>query len=299
MHFIVDNPFPSKHTVIMNRMNTERRAQVIRCLIEGCSINSTVRMTGAAKHTVLKLLVELGAACSDFLNETMVDLHCERIQVDEIWQFVGCKQKNVTAKKVERDGICGDVWTWTAIDADTKLIPCWMIGQRDPIAARDFMLDLAGRLANRVQLTSDGLKVYRQAVKAAFGQDIDFAQLVKVYGEIDTEGQRRYSPATCIGCEIKTVTGDPDPAHISTSYIERHNLTVRMSNRRFTRLTNGFSKKVENHAAQIAIFMVVYNFHRKHMTLKTTPAVKAGIADHEWSIEEIIGLLEAREQMAA
>lgn len=283
----------------MNRMDTARRAQVIRCLIEGCSINSTVRMTGAAKHTVLRLLVELGAACSAFLNETMVNLHCERIQVDEIWQFVGCKQKNVTAKKLERDGICGDVWTWTAIDADTKLIPCWMIGQRDPIAARDFMLDLAGRLANRVQLTSDGLKLYRQAVKVAFGQDIDYAQLIKVYGEIDTEGQRRYSPATCIGCEIATVVGDPDPDHISTSYIERHNLTVRMSNRRFTRLTNGFSKKVENHEAQIAIFMVVYNFQRKHLTLGTTPAVAVGIADHIWSIEEVIGLLEKRERAVA
>jgi len=256
-------------------------------------------MTGAAKHTVLRLLVELGAACSAFLNETMVNLHCERIQVDEIWQFVGCKQKNVTAKKLERDGICGDVWTWTAIDADTKLIPCWMIGQRDPIAARDFMLDLAGRLANRVQLTSDGLKLYRQAVKVAFGQDIDYAQLIKVYGEIDTEGQRRYSPATCIGCEIATVVGDPDPDHISTSYIERHNLTVRMSNRRFTRLTNGFSKKVENHEAQIAIFMVVYNFQRKHLTLGTTPAVAVGIADHIWSIEEVIGLLEKRERAVA
>jgi hypothetical protein len=173
-----------------------------------------------------------------------------------------------------------------------------MIGQRDPIAARGFMLDLAGRLANRVQLTSDGLKFYRKAIKAAFGQDIDYAQLVKTYGEIDTEGHRRYSPATCIGCKIKAVIGDPDADHISTSYIERHNLTVRMSNRRFTRLTNGFSKKVENEA-QIAIFMVVYNLHRVHMSLKTTPAVKAGIADHVWSIEEIIGLLEAREQRAA
>src|SRR5271166_2854671 len=203
MHYLIDISCPSKHTVNMNRMNTARRAQVIRCLIEGCSINSTVRMTGAAKHTVLKLLVELGGACSDFLNETMVDLHCQRIQVDEIWQFVGCKQKQVTAEKIERDGICGDVWTWTAIDADTKLIPCWMVGQRDAMAAHDFMVDLAGRLTGRVQLTSDGLRFYRQAVKAAFGQDIDYAMLVKIYGEIDSDGQRRYSPATCIGCEVK------------------------------------------------------------------------------------------------
>lgn len=299
MHFYIDNPFPSKHTVDMNRMNTARRAQVIRCLIEGCSINSTVRMTGAAKHTVLKLLVELGEACSDFLNETMVDLHCERIQVDEIWQFVGCKQKNVTAKKINRDGICGDVWTWTAIDADTKLIPSWTVGQRDAATARDFIEDLAARLANRIQLTSDGLKFYLNAIDRAFDSEIDYAMLVKIYGEIDQEGRRRYSPAECIGAEIHAAIGNPEPDHISTSYVERHNLTVRMSNRRFTRLTNGFSKKVENHAAQIAIFMTVYNFHRKHMTLKTTPAVKAGIADHIWSIEEIIGLLEAKEQKAA
>ena len=174
-----------------------------------------------------------------------------------------------------------------------------MIGQRDAMFAHDFMVDLAGRLAGRIQLTSDGLKFYRQAVKSTFGQDIDYAMLVKTYGEIDTGGQRRYTPAKCIGCEIKTVVGDSDPDHISTSYIERHNLTVRMSNRRFTTLTNGFSKKVESHAAQIAIFMVVYNFSRKHMTLSTTPAVKAGIADHIWSIEEITGLLEKREQAVA
>ena len=275
-------------------MDTARRTQVVRCLVEGCSINSTVRMTGAAKHTVLKLVVELGAVCAEFLDETMRNLPCERIQVDEIWQFVGCKQKNVTTKKIERDGVCGDVWTWTAIDADTKLIPCWMLGQRDPIAARDFMEDLAGRLANRVQLTTDGLKAYLTAVDKAFAGEIDYAMLVKVYG-LDPQAEKRYSPAICTSCESKAITGNPDPQHISTSYIERHNLTVRMSNRRFTRLTNGFSKKLENHAAQIAIFMVVYNFHRKHMTLKTTPAVKAGIADHIWSIEEIVGLLEKRE----
>jgi IS1 family transposase len=283
----------------MNRMGTARRAQVVRCLIEGCSINSTVRMTGAAKHTVLKLLVELGAACSDYLNETMQNLSCQRLQADEIWAFVGCKQKNVTMEKIERDGICGDVWTWTAIDADTKLIPCFMIGQRDPAAARDFVEDLAGRLANRVQLTTDGLKLYLNAVDRAFGENIDYAMLVKIYGEIDTEGQRRYSPATCIGCETHTITGSPDPDHISTSYVERSNLTMRMSMRRFTRLTNGFSKKVENHAEQIAIFMMVYNFQRKHMTLGTTPAIKAGIADHIWTVEEIIGLLEKQESKAA
>ena len=255
-------------------------------------------MTGVAKHTVLKLLVELGAACSDFLNETMQNLRCERIQVDEVWQFVGCKQKNVTTKKVERDGICGDVWTWVAIDADTKLIPSWMIGQRDPITARDFMEDLAGRLANRVQLTSDGLKCYINAVKTAFGNDIDYAMLAKIYGNTE-EGQKRYSPAVCIGCERRTVKGNPDPNHISTSYVERQNLTMRMSMRRFTRLTNAFSKKIENHIASVALYMVAYNFCRKHLTLGTTPAVKAGIADHVWSVEEIVGLLEARESRVA
>lgn len=284
--------------VDMNRMDTKRRAQVVRCLIEGCSINSTVRMTGVAKHTILKLLVELGATCSDFLNETMQNLPCERIQVDEIWQFVGCKEKNITAAKIERDGICGDVWTWTAIDADTKLIPCWMIGQRDPITARDFMEDLAVRLASRVQLTSDGLKVYLTAVDSAFGEDVDYAMLIKVYGN-EPEGHKRYSPAVCISCESRTVTGVPDPQHISTSYVERANLTMRMSMRRFTRLTNAFSKKLENHAASVALYMMHYNFGRKHMTLGTTPAVKAGIADHIWSVEEIIGLLEKREKSVA
>lgn len=282
----------------MNRMDTKRRAQVVRCLIEGCSINSTVRMTGVAKHTVLKLLVDLGDACSQFLDENMRDLPCERIQVDEIWQFVGAKQKNIKAKHFENNGYAGDVWTWTAIDADTKLIPCFTLGMRDPATARYFMEDLAGRLANRIQLTTDGLKAYLTAVKSAFGNDIDYAMLVKVYGN-EPEGHKRYSPAICISCETRTVTGRPDSDHISTSYIERQNLTMRMSMRRFTRLTNAFSKKLENHAAAVAIYVMTYNFHRKHMTLGTTPAIKAGIADHIWSIEEVIGLLEKREQAVA
>lgn len=276
----------------MNRLDSNRRAQVVRCLVEGNSIRSTVRMTGVAKNTVAKLLVELGDVCMKFMDETMRNLPCQRLQADEIWSFVGCKQKNVTAEKIERDGIVGDVWTWTAIDADTKLVPCFMLGMRDPETARDFMLDLADRLASRVQLTTDGLKAYLTAVKSAFGNDIDFAQLVKIYGEIDKEGQRRYSPATCIGCETHTVTGAPDPDHISTSYVERQNLTMRMSMRRFTRLTNGYSKKVENHAAMVAVYFTWYNFGRVHHTLKTTPAVKAGVADHVWGVDEMIGLLE-------
>jgi IS1 family transposase len=279
----------------MNRLPIEKQVQVVSALIEGCSIRATVRMTGVAKNTIAKLLVELGAACSEYMNQTLVNLPCKLIQVDEMWSFVGCKQKNATSEKVERDGICGDVWTWIAIDADTKLIPSFMIGQRDPITARLFMEDLAARLANRVQLTSDGHKPYLRAVEAAFGEDIDYAMLIKIYGEIDTQGQRRYSPAQCIGTERKTITGNPDPKEISTSYIERQNLTVRMSNRRFTRLTNAFSKKVENHLASLAIHYMHYNFVRIHQSLRVTPAMAAGVTQTLWSIEDIVRLLDHHE----
>jgi IS1 family transposase len=275
-------------------MDTARRAQVIRCLIEGSSINSTVRMTGVAKNTVLKLLVEIGGSCSGYLDATMRDLPCQRLQADEAWAFVYAKQKNVKPEHFEDDGYAGDVWTWVAIDADTKLIPSWLIGTRDPASARTFMEDLASRLSNRVQLTTDGLKCYLSAVKNAFGNDIDYSMLIKIYGN-EPEGHRRYSPATCIGCERHAVAGSPDPDHISTSYVERQNLTMRMSMRRFTRLTNGFSKKLENHGASVALYMMYYNYGRKHTTLGTTPAVKAGLTDHIWSVEEIIALLEARE----
>jgi IS1 family transposase len=277
--------------VNMNRLDTERRAQVVRCLVEGNSIRATVRMTGVAKNTVVKLLVELGAACAKFMDETMRGLPCQRLQADEIWSFVYAKQKNVTRTIAEKQ-MAGDVWTWTAIDADTKLIPAWMVGQRDAIAARDFMEDLAGRLANRVQLTTDGHKAYLTAVDRAFGEDIDCAMLVKIYGE-SSDGQKRYSPAECVGCETHTIKGRPDPDHISTSYAERQNLTMRMSMRRFTRLTNAFSKKVENHAAALAVYFMYYNFGRLHQTLKTTPAMAAGIGDHEWSVSEIVSLADS------
>lgn len=278
----------------MNRTDTARRAQVIRCLIEGNSINSTVRMTGIAKNTVLKLLVEMGAACSAFLDERMRNLNCERLQADEAWSFCFAKAKNVKPRHFDDGGYAGDVWAWVALDADTKLIPTWTLGRRDAETAREFIDDLAGRLANRVQLTTDGLKVYIHAVLNAFGTGIDYSVLHKIYGA-DRPDAARYSPAQCIGCEKKTVLGHPDPDHVSTSYIERQNLTMRMSMRRFTRLTNGFSKKMENHAASVALYMMFYNFGRKHLTLGTTPAVKAGIADHIWSVEEIIGLLEKSE----
>ena len=278
----------------MNRLDAAKRAQIIRCLIEGCSIRSTVRMTGASKNTIAKLLIELGACCVKFMDEAMVNLPCKRIQADEIWSFVGCKEKNITLEKVERDGICGSVWTWTAIDAETKLIPCWLIGARDAGCATEFIQNLAGRLANRVQLTTDGLKVYLNAVYDAFGNDIDYAVLHKIYGR-DVPDASRYSPAQCIGCEKKDAIGNPDAKHVSTSYVERSNLSIRMSTRRFTRLTNAFSKKIENHAASVAIFFTWYNFGRVHMTLKTTPAMAAGVADHVWSVDEMVNLLKAVE----
>jgi IS1 family transposase len=280
--------------VSMNRLDSTRRAQVVRWLVQGNSIRSTVRITGVAKNTVAKLLVELGACCVKFMDEAMVNLPCKRIQADEIWSFVGCKEKNVTLEKVERDGIVGSVWTWTAIDADTKLIPCWMIGTRDAGCATDFIQNLAGRLANRIQLTTDGLKVYLNAVYDAFGTEIDYAVLHKIYGR-DMPDASRYSPAQCIGCEKKDAIGKPDPKHVSTSYVERANLSMRMSMRRFTRLTNAFSKKIENHAASVAIYFTWYNFGRVHQTLKTTPAMAAGVADHVWSVDEMVSLLEAVE----
>ncbi len=276
--------------VNMNRLDAARRVQVVRCLVEGNSIRSTVRMTGVAKNTVAKLLVDLGTACQKFMDEHMRNLNCQRIQCDEIWSFVGAKQKNVQPHHFEDGGYAGDVWTWTAIDADTKLIPCWMMGQRDAVAARTFMEDLAGRLANRVQLTTDGHKAYLTAVSAAFGHDIDYAMLIKIYGP-NPEGQRRYSPANCLGCKKDEISGTPNPAHVNTSFVERQNLTMRMSMRRFTRLTNAFSKKLENHFAAVALHFMYYNYAKVHQTLKTTPAVKAGIANHVWSVEEIVALL--------
>jgi IS1 family transposase len=291
LHFLIDLFLERWYIGYMNRLTIAERAQVVRCLVEGNSIRATVRMTGVAKNTIAKLLIELGNVCSAYMNEHLTNLACERLQVDELWSFVGCKQKNATPAKVARDGICGDVWTWIAIDADTKLIPSFMLGMRDPETARLFMEDVASRLANRVQLTSDGLKAYLKAVKAAFGNDIDYAMLIKTYGST-AEGQKRYSPAECVGIEKKTIKGDPDPKHISTSYIERQNLTVRMSNRRFTRLTNAFSKKIENHAASLAIHYMHYNFVRIHQSLRVTPAMAAGVTDRLWAIEDLVRLVD-------
>lgn len=280
----------------MNQLPTAKRVAVVAALVEGNSIRSTARMTGVSKPTILKLLADLGTACAAFHNEHVRNLRSQRIQCDEIWQFVGAKQKNVTPEQ-KADG-WGDVWTWTAIDADTKLVASWFIGARDPISAWWFMRDLTSRLITRVQLTTDGLTAYLTAVEEAFQSEIDFAQLVKVYGK-PHEGAQRYSPARFLAARREVIRGNPDPKHISTSYVERQNLSMRMGMRRFTRLTNAFSKKVENHAHAVALYFVHYNFARIHGTLRVTPAMAAGLADHVWSLEEVVGLLDRRDSMAA
>jgi IS1 family transposase len=283
--------------VNMNRLDTASRTAVVRCLIEGCSIRSTVRLTGVAKNTIAKLLVELGDACSKYMDGAMRNLPCKRLQADEIWSFVRAKQKNAKPEPFENNGYAGDVWTWTAVDADTKLVPSFMLGSRDADAAGDFLADLGSRLANRVQLTTDGQKTYLTAVDQAFGEDNDYAMLIKIYGE-SAECQKRYSPAAYLGCNKDGIEGMPNPEHISTSYVERQNLSMRMSTRRFTGLTNAFSKKLENHAAAVALYFCWYNFGRIHQTLKMTPAMAAGIANHARSVEEVVGLLTAAEPKA-
>lgn len=276
----------------MNKLSTQKRAQIIACLVEGNSIRATVRMTGAAKNTIVKLLVDLGTTCAEYQNKVLVNLPCERIQVDEIWSFCHCKAKNVPEDKKGQFGY-GDVWTWTAIDADTKLVPSWLVATRDADAAAVFLTDLKSRLPKdaRIQLTSDGHSAYLSAVDDVFGDDVDYAQLVKIYGS-DPDAPRRYSPAKCLGAIKTPVNGQPDPKHVSTSYVERQNLTMRMSMRRFTRLTNGFSKKVENLAAAVSLHYMYYNFARIHRSLRVTPAMEAKITDHVWMLEEIAGLLD-------
>lgn len=265
---------------------------MVAALVEGTSINATVRMTGVAKNTILKLLADLGTACAKYQDAALRNLASKRIQCDEIWQFCYAKEKNVPADKQGQFGY-GDVWTWVAIDADTKLVVSWMLGGRDAGTAYAFIQDLATRLANRVQLTTDGLRAYLSAVEDAFGSDVDYAMLVKIYGS-DRESEAQYSPAECIGCREIAVSGRPDPKYISTSYVERQNLTMRMSMRRFTRLTNGFSKKIENHFHALAIHYMHYNFCRVHKTLRVTPAMETGISDHVWTIEEMLNLIEAQ-----
>lgn len=273
----------------MNKLSNKDRVRVVACLVEGNSLRATVRMTGIHRTTILKLLVELGNACAEYQSKTLVNLPCKRIQCDEIWSFFGAKEKNTTAEQKGQGW--SDAWTWVALDSDTKLVPCWYVGQRDANAAYHFIHDLQERLANRVQLTTDGNKAYLSAIEDAFGAEIDYAMLVKIYG--DTPGADvRYSPIECVGARKEPVNGKPDPKHVSTSFIERQNLTMRMQMRRFTRLTNAFSKKLANHEAAIALHYMHYNFARVHQSLRVTPAMEAGVAAHVWSIAEIVGLLD-------
>lgn len=272
----------------MNKLTKDRRAQVVAALVEGNSIRATVRMTGVAKNTIVKLLADVGRACAEYQDRALRNLTCKRIQCDEIWSFCYAKEKNLPKDKKGVFGY-GDVWTFTAICADTKLVPSWHIGRRDIEDAIIFMRDLAGRLANRVQLTTDGHKMYLDAVEGAFGSDIDFSQLVKIYGQTP-EGQRRYSPPQCIGTVKTRIAGHPDDRKVSTSYVERQNLTMRMNMRRFTRLTNAFSKKAVNLFYAVSLHFMYYNFCRIHQTLRVTPAMEAGITDHVWDIGDILNL---------
>ena len=274
----------------MNKLPISKRAQVLGCLVEGNSIRATVRMTGVAKNTVTKLLVDVGLACAEYQDKALRGLPCKRIQCDEIWSFCYAKQKNVPEDHRGEFGY-GDVWTWTAICADTKIVPSWLVSDRSAATANIFIEDLSSRLANRVQLTTDGNKVYLDAVENAYGGAVDYAMLQKIYGP-DPEGEKRYSPAACIGAEKIVISGNPDVKHVSTSYVERQNLTMRMCMRRFTRLTNAFSKKIENLAHAVALHFMYYNFARVHKTLRVTPAMEAGVSDHVWSLEEIAGLIE-------
>lgn len=273
----------------MNKLTSTDRAKILHLLCEGTSIRAITRLTAASKNTVTKLLVDAGHAFSDYQDKAFRNLPCKRIQVDEIWSFVGCKAKNVPENRI---GEAGDVWTWVAFCADTKLMPSWFLGNRDAECAKAFMDDLAGRLANRVQLTSDGHKSYLQAVEQAFGNDIDFAQLVKIYGDAPDAAKGKYSPAECCGTRKMRVTGKPDMKQVSTSFVERQNLNLRMHMRRFTRLTNAFSKKIENHGHAFALNAMYYNFVRIHQTLKITPAMAAGVTNKLWEMADIVRALE-------
>jgi len=276
----------------MNKLDVAKRTQIVSAIVEGCSIRSIVRMTGASKNTIAKLLVELGAACSDYMDNNLRNLKCERIQCDEIWSFVAAKQRNVTPKLREKNPDAGDCWTWVAMDADTKLVCSWQVGRRDWATANQFVADLRSRLANRVQLTTDGNRLYLGAIYTHFDTDVDYAVLMKLYGGSSSPtAEVRYSPAECVGCEKHPKIGNPDSKHISTSYVERQNLTMRMSMRRFTRLTNAFSKKIENHVATLAIFYMHYNYVRIHQTLRVTPAMAAGATDRLWETGDLLSLL--------
>ncbi len=278
----------------MNRLDTKTRAAIVRSLVDGVGIRATCRIHDVSKGAVTKLITDLGPVCAAYLDEHLINLPCKRLQVDEIWAFCYAKQKNVPADKAGVFGY-GDVWTFTAIDAQTKLVPSFLVGSRDAGCATEFMQDVARRLVSRVQLTTDGHSMYLSATEDAFGGEVDYAMLQKLYGGGPTDAEHRYSPATCIGIERKVIQGSPDPCHVSTSYVERQNLTMRMGMRRFTRLTNAHSKKLENHAAALAIYFMHYNFVRLHSTIRCTPAMAAGVTERLWKEEDMLRLLDEAE----
>lgn len=281
----------------MNRLSTEARVEIVAALTEGNSIRSTSRMSGRSQNTISKLLLDLGAACVRYHDATVRNVRASRIECDEVWSYVGCKKRHVP--KARRPESIGDVWTWVGIESTSKLAVSWLVGDRDADAALVFMRDLASRLANRVQLTTDGHSAYLQAVEGAFGWDgIDYAVLQKMYGTAVGE-ENRYSPPVCIGTRREWVMGKPDETLVSTSYVERQNLTMRMRMRRFTRLTNAFSKRLEHHAAAVALYFVHYNFVRIHQSLRVTPAMEAGVTAHKWSLKDLVGLLEPAQAIAA
>jgi IS1 family transposase len=281
----------------MNKLSTERRTQLVAALVEGNSIRSTARMTDTAFNTVLKFVVDIGTVCRAYLDEEMRDLPCKRLQADEIWQFCYAKDRNLPDSMRGKPGV-GSVWTWVAIDADTKLVPVFHVGTRDADCAYEFLSDVASRLRGRIQLTTDGHGAYLNAVRDAFGRDIDYSMLIKLYGAVPTE-PGRYSPPKCIGIREERILGYPDPEHVSTSYVERQNLTMRMSMRRFTRLTNAFSKKCENLEHALALHYVHYNYVRIHKTLRCTPAMEAGVCDRLWTVRDIAELLGRAEHVRA
>jgi len=282
----------------MNKLASAQRAAILTLLCEGNSLRSVTRITGVSLDTVTKLLIDAGRACQAFHDATVRGVRAKRVQADEIWSFTYAKQKNVETAKAAPEG-AGDTWTWTALDADSKLIVSWLVGGRDADYADAFMQDVASRLAGRVQLTTDGHKAYLEAVEGAFGADVDYAQLVKLYGATADSAKGRYSPADCTGIIKTRIEGRPDAKHVSTSYVERQNLTMRMHMRRFTRLTNGFSKKVENHGYAVALHCTFYNFVRIHKTLRVTPAMAAGLTARLWEMKDIVALVEAAEAAAA
>jgi IS1 family transposase len=272
----------------MNVLDQGERVKIVAALVEGNSLRAVSRMTGIARNTITKLLVDLGEACMAYHDAHVRNVKVKRLQCDEIWAYVGAKQRNASPEKKEIGW--GDVWNWVGIDADTKLVVSYLVGGRGADWAIDFMQDCASRIQGRVQVTTDGHKAYLEAVEQSFGADVDYAQLQKIYGASE-ETEKRYSPAKCIGCDMKVVMGNPDPQHISTSYVERQNLTMWMHMRRFTRLTNGFSKKLDNHGYAVALHFMYCNFVRIHSTLRVTPAMEAGLSDHAWTVAELVGIL--------